>query len=63
MLFSLLLIQVFPKLLCQDFPVIVNIKNGLGSCSGFEDCKVDCDYGFISNGTYSMSLENLDSMY
>ena len=43
--------------------MVVNINNGVAHCSGFEDCKVNCDYGFISNGTYSTSLENIESTY
>ena len=59
----LLLLNFLPKLLCQEFPVIVNINNGVANCSGFDECKVNCDYGFISNGTYTTSLENLESTY
>merc|ERR1719450_1885656 len=59
-MFLLFLLQFLPNLLSQEFPLIVDIENGVGRCEGVNDCKIDCDYGFISNGSYYTSLEHLE---
>ena len=60
-MYFFLFLQILPNIFCQDFPLDVNIENGIARCTGVDDCLVDCDYGFISNGTYIMSLESLES--
>ena len=60
-MFLIVLLQLLPHFFCQDFPLTVDIENGAVGCNTVDDCRVECDYGFISNGSYSMSMEFIES--
>ena len=62
-MFLIVFLQFIPHLFCQEFPLTVNIENEVVRCDAVDACTVDCDYGFISNGSYFMSVDSIESTF